>query len=244
MAAVKMNSSTNPPAASRKFKFDLDFEEERIRLEATRQAEAMRQPGHDVGPPQSYSEDEMTQARQEAYQNGYDQGMQEAKQSLEQALSTLLDRTAQKLRLLIDTEERREKSVQETALRMALMAVKKFWPRFQESCGNDLIEATLRESLETNQNEARIVLRVHDSMMDSVIARLDVIKEQQAFAGKVIVLADDNLAAGDCKVEWADGGLERLGRALSQQLDSAIERILATAAAEPLTTSDTERTKQ
>mgnify|MGYP000884286531 FL=1 len=126
---------------------------------------------------------------------------------------------------------------QETALRVAVASLKKFWPQIVQNTGLDVLEKTLREALSNNSTETRMVVRVHDSILDAVIQRLPQIKEQEAFNGKIVVLADANVALGDGKIEWADGGLETLGRGLSQKLDEALERLVATLQ----TTSTTER---
>jgi flagellar assembly protein FliH len=233
MVAVKMNSFTNPPMAkSQKFQFEVDFdlEEERLRTEeATREAEK-RRAMHDLeesAKPLSYSDEEMTREKDTAYRKGMAEGEAKPKQSLEQILADALIRATKDLEALTEKETAREKEAHEIALTMTLSAIKKAWPQIVQSLGQGLVEDTIRQSLELNPNESRIVVRVHDSILDAIVDRLPHIKDGAAFAGKVIVLADDSVAAGDCKVEWADGGLERLSRTLSQQLDDAVTRVLS-----------------
>src|SRR5688572_13518964 len=111
MAAVKMNSSTNPPMnKSQKFKFDIDFdaEEERLRLEAERREEEERKAAREndiAAKVVTYSEEEMARIRDEAYQKGLAEGEAKSNQSLEQAISELVDRAAGKLRMLIEKDE-------------------------------------------------------------------------------------------------------------------------------------------
>jgi flagellar assembly protein FliH len=57
--------------------------------------------------------------------------------------------------------------------------------------------------------EPRLVVRVHEDQFDAVNERVQEIATQRAYAGKVIVLADPDTVPGDCRVEWADGGIER-----------------------------------
>jgi flagellar assembly protein FliH len=228
-----MNSSTNPPMTkSQKFKFDVDFdlEEERLRVEAEKREEEQRRAAvkmEEATKAVTYSEEEMTREKEAAYQKGLMDGEARAKQSLEHAISELVDRVAGKLRFLLEKEEERDRLLKETALTTTLAAIKKIWPQVTMNLGQTLVEDTIRQSLELNPLETRIVVRVHDSMLDAVVERLPQLKDSQAFAGKIIVLADDTVAAGDCKVEWADGGLERLSRTLSQQLDDAMTRVIS-----------------
>lgn len=233
-----MNSFTNPPTgATKKFQFDLDFEieEERLRLEMLRQEEARRQ--MESAPPRIHTEADLEAAKSEGFQRGMQHGLEKSKTELEKVIADLVERTLQSVQELLQQEQERDRMAQETALRVAVASLKKFWPQIVQNTGLDVLEKTLREALSNNSTETRMVVRVHDSILDAVIQRLPQIKEQEAFNGKIVVLADANVALGDGKIEWADGGLETLGRGLSQKLDEALERLVATLQ----TTSTTER---
>ena len=226
-----MNSSTKPPQPARKFNFDTDFqaEDERLRTEMLRQQELENFP-EEVEPvvvAPSFSEDEMQQACRTALEQGIQQGRQEAQQMVESAVLSVLERTLSQMELLLNAEQQRLELAQMIALNTTIATIKKIWPNILQQLGLPLIESTLRQSMEYNPEEPRIVVRVHDSLLDAVVQRLPQLQQQQAFAGKVIVLSDAGVIAGDCKIEWADGGLERLSRTLSQQLDSALERLLS-----------------
>ena len=223
-----MNSSIKPPTSSRKFNFDLDFEmeEERVRLELMRQEELARYVA-DTPAPVQFSEDQLTRAREESYQLGFDQGLSDARKEIEQNLSEILQHVIFKLDSMLTEENARWETAQRLAIATVIATLKKFWPQLLQQLGAQVVEDTIRQSLELNNAEPRIVVRVHDSVLDAVVNRLPHLKEQEAFAGKVIVLADEHVAIGDCKVEWADGGMERLARTLSMQMDDALNRILA-----------------
>jgi flagellar assembly protein FliH len=230
-----MNSSTKPPlnAASpaRKFQFDVDFEqeEERMRIESLRQHEKVlktEEQNHYV-PPQVFSEEEVTVIRDESLQNGIRQGRMESLQEIEQSIAVLSSAIVDKLNELLAGETQREMMAQEIAVKATLVTIKKVWPQVLNKCGLEFVETTIRQSMDNNSEEPRIVVRVHDTMLDAVVKRLPQLQDQQAFAGKVIVISDQTVIAGDCKIEWADGGLDRLSRTLSQQLDAALDRILS-----------------
>jgi flagellar biosynthesis/type III secretory pathway protein FliH len=42
---------------------------------------------------------------------------------------------------------------------------------------------------------------------------------------QIEVMADDNLTAGECRVEWNGGGIEHILRAIQQQIDEALMRL-------------------
>ncbi len=224
-----MNSFTNPPVGTtKKFQFDLDFEleEERLRLEMLRQEENRRQ--KESQPPCIYTEADLESAKSESFQRGLQHGLEKSKAEMEKVIADLIDRVLQSVQVLLQNEQERVRMTQEIAMRVAMASIKKFWPQIVKNTGLDMLEKTLREALSNNPDEARIVLRVHDSLLDAVVQRLPQIKEQEAFNGKIVVIADTNVLPGDSKIEWADGGLETLGRNFSHKLDEALERLVAT----------------
>ncbi|HXW28667.1 MAG TPA: flagellar assembly protein FliH, partial [Xanthobacteraceae bacterium] len=46
------------------------------------------------------------------------------------------------------------------------------------------------------------------------------------FEGRLVVLAEPEIAAGDCRVEWADGGMVRDRAAVERSIDDAVNRYL------------------
>jgi len=239
-----MNSSTKPPLSTpnsaRKFQFDVDFEKEenRMRAESSRHHEQAPPPVVEeqvIVPARIFSEDEANTLRDEAMQSGLRQGRMESLKEIEQSLVLLVNTMNDKLEELLAADYKRLLMTQEIAVRATVLTIKKIWPQILQKFSLELVESTIRQSMDYNSEEQRIVVRVHDTMLDEVVKRLPKLQEQQAFAGKVIVIADQSVVAGDCKIEWADGGLERLSRTLSQQLDAALERILSS-----LSTSNTD----
>lgn len=243
MVVVKMSSSIKPPLEKalekntmkpiRKFQFDADFdaEAEFLRVEEERRVceQETVQETEEVAIPStpSFDEDQLRHAQRESFEKGLQQGREDMRLSLENTANLVLDHIAIKLEGMASEQEKQALAAQELAVRTSAATLKKCWPQIVQHLGLDNIEKTIRQAMEYNAEEMRIVVRVHDTMLDAIVERLYKIQAQQAFAGKVIVLSDDSVVAGDCKIEWADGGMERLGRMMTAQLDRALERILA-----------------
>ena len=54
-----------------------------------------------------------------------------------------------------------------------------------------------------------IVVRVNDAVYATAKEKLDDIARARTFEGRLVVLAEPDVALGDCRVEWADGGINR-----------------------------------
>ena len=86
-----------------------------------------------------------------------------------------------------------------------------------------------------------VVVRVNDALLDTARTNLDDIAKSRGFEGRVVVLAEPTIAIGDCKIEWADGGVIRDSAKTAVAIDDAIGRYLG---ARHSTATPAERLKQ
>ena len=54
--------------------------------------------------------------------------------------------------------------------------------------------------------------------------RLDEIARARGFEGRLVVLAEPDIAPGDCRIEWADGGLSRDRAKTEAVIAEAVDR--------------------
>mgnify|MGYP004704999233 CR=1 FL=1 len=73
-----------------------------------------------------------------------------------------------------------------------------------------------------------VVLRVSQHLFEPIRQRLTELAQKTGFAGKFVLLADDALGPVDCRLEWADGGAERITDRLAREIDAVLERALMT----------------
>jgi|SRR5579871_1261650 len=72
-----------------------------------------------------------------------------------------------------------------------------------------------------------IVVRVNSALYADAKQRLDDIARARGFEGRLVVMSEDNIAPGDCRIEWADGGLKRDRAATEVAIAEAVERYIA-----------------
>jgi flagellar assembly protein FliH len=89
------------------------------------------------------------------------------------------------------------------------------------------IEALARSVIAELRSAPHAVVRVHDSLVDAVKARLDSIAAECGFSGALVVLGEPDIAIGDARLDWADGGAGRDRNELERSIDEAVERFLA-----------------
>jgi len=72
-----------------------------------------------------------------------------------------------------------------------------------------------------------VVVRVDETTYKTAQARLKEIAHMQGFDGRLVVLVEPALAPGDCRIEWADGGLTRDSAATAAAIGEAVSRYVA-----------------
>jgi flagellar assembly protein FliH len=95
------------------------------------------------------------------------------------------------------------------------------------------IAALATECLRHLAASPHVVVRVNDSLHEIAVARLDEIARARGFEGRLMVLAEPEIAVGDCKIEWADGGVVRSAEKTDLAIGHAIGRYLARKAVKP-----------
>ncbi len=72
-----------------------------------------------------------------------------------------------------------------------------------------------------------VVVKIGPEIHDMAKDKLEEIAHARGFEGRLMVQAEDGLAPGDCRIEWADGGVKRDEAATRAMIDDAVTRYVA-----------------
>jgi flagellar assembly protein FliH len=72
-----------------------------------------------------------------------------------------------------------------------------------------------------------VVVRVNDALYADARERIEEIARMSGFDGRLVVLAEPDIRPGDCRIEWADGGLTRDRAATEAAIGEAVGRYVA-----------------
>ena len=73
-------------------------------------------------------------------------------------------------------------------------------------------------------------VRVHASAAYEVRewdTRIELLAAQAGFEGRLVILAEPAIATGDCRIEWADGGVVLDSAAIEAKISELVGRYLA-----------------
>ncbi len=72
-----------------------------------------------------------------------------------------------------------------------------------------------------------VVVRVNEEFHAGAKEKLESIARAHGFEGRLVVMGEADIAAGDCRIEWADGGLVRERAATEATIADAVARFIA-----------------
>lgn len=219
-------------AVVRKFLFDNDFGE--APQSTVGGARAKAAPGGKSTPavpaPPLFTEAEMQgacdAARRQGEESGAARGRAEAVAAFDKQIATALGTIAQQT-AAIAKGVAAEAQAAGRSVDLALAIVKKLHPALVERQGLAEVEAVLGHCLESLKQEPRLVAYVHSARLDALQERLAQLSASSGFEGRVVLIGDDEIGQSDCRVEWADGGVEREAGRIWRTIEEALTRYVA-----------------
>lgn len=166
-------------------------------------------------------------AREEGRKEGLAEGERSAAaraaQAIAKAATNLADHTAA-LNAALDDSRRATLS---EAVTLAASIARKLARHLMEREPAAEIEALITECLASLDAVPHLVIRCNPELADAVreiaMARI----ATSGFSGRLVVLGEPDIAMGDARLEWADGGIVRDATALDAQIDQRIAQFLA-----------------
>ena len=222
--------------STRKFLFDTEFDadvarrrEERLASEALMPREPPPPPEPEEPPPPPepvFKSSDLLQAHEDGYADGFANGKAAAETAVTARLAATLERLADQLEYIVQSAADTAARQREGVIQIGAAISRKLLPELARRQGTSEAEAMLSAVFTELIDEPRMVIRVADDDLDILSEKIDAITTRRGFAGKVVLLAEPSVASGDCRIEWADGGVERDSARLWHDIDLAVARLL------------------
>ncbi len=169
-----------------------------------------------------YTGKQIKTLREESFNAGIAEGEATTERRQAEALQAIAARLAAIAELHVPTLER----VADEAANLAVAVARKVSPALMRRQPLAELEAMLREFLAQLIDEPRVVVRVPDALIDPLSERIDGLAAGCGFAGRVVLLPDAELSGADCRMEWADGGVDRITEDIWRDIEAGIARLL------------------
>jgi flagellar assembly protein FliH len=198
--------------ASAKFLFDQDFAVAREAKPAVSLA------AHEAA---------LREAEAAGHRRGFAAAQAEALAGAEERSATAIERIAAAIEELRDGLAAAQARLESEAIDVAVAVARKLAPALIEREPLAEIAALVTSCVRHLVAAPHVVVRVSQSQEASVAARIEEIARTRGLASHVVVLAEPDIAAGDCRIEWADGGIHRNRAAVEAAIEEAVARYVA-----------------
>lgn len=163
-------------------------------------------------------------AEREAYARGLAAGREEALATETARIADTCTRIVQALAKSVKEADARISARESEAIKLALAFAEKIGGKALEHYPLADIEAAAAACFDEARHAPHAVIRVAPPFVEEVEMRLTAIATERGFAGRLVVIGEPDIAPGDARVEWADGGIVQDRAALLTAITSAVER--------------------
>ena len=199
-------------AAPAKFLFDTDFaapDRVRDRVNAVEVAQ------------------KVADAEARAYRDGYDAALRETRVESDRRVALALETIGVAIKGiaagLSGVEQRMETEAVDVAVAVARKLATELIAREPLGEINSLVADCFAQLVST----PHIVVRINEALYDAAHARIETLAKQSGFAGRLVILAEPDIQTGDCRIEWADGGVVRERAAIEAKISELVGRYIA-----------------
>jgi flagellar assembly protein FliH len=165
----------------------------------------------------------IAQAQAEAYRNG----MVAAEGKIEGRTSAACDRIAQGVAQIAQGLVAIEARLEAESVEVAFAVARKLAPELIATEPFAEISALAAGCFRQLIAAPHVVVRIAEPIYENAHARLEAIAQLHGFEGRLVVLAEPGMGLGDCRIEWADGGLTRDRAATEAAIAEAVTRYVA-----------------
>ena len=203
---------------SRPFLFDTDFGRPRGPSPADAEASAR-------------AEAERAALEAAAYARGLQDGRSEAALQEQARLADALTRVGLAAAGLLNQSDLRDGEREAQALAFAGALARRIAGEALDARPLAAVEEAARSALRHLRGVPHLVLRVSEGLVDEAEALMRRLSREHGFEGRLVVLGEPDMAPGDARLEWADGGVVRERARIEAALDAALSPDFANAEA-------------
>jgi flagellar assembly protein FliH len=166
-------------------------------------------------------------AEARAYRDGYDTAQREAKAESDRRTALALEEIAVGIQGIATRFSGIETRMETEAVDVAVAVARKLCSELIS--GEPLVEISrlVSDCFSHLVSTPHLVVRIHDSLYEAAHERIERLAKQSGFAGRLVILAEPEIANGDCRIEWADGGVVLERAAIEAKINELVGRYMA-----------------
>jgi len=200
-------------AAPAKFLFDMDFSApDRTRERPATPAEIAQK---------------IASAEARGYRDGFDAAQREAKAESDRRSALALEEIGINIRSIAQRFSGIEVRMETEAVDVAVAVARKLCSTLIAAEPLGEITGLVQDCFSHLVSTPHLVVRINESLYDAAHERIERLAKQSGFEGRLVILAEPEIETGDCRIEWADGGVVLERTAIEAKINELVGRYVA-----------------
>jgi flagellar assembly protein FliH len=200
-------------AAPAKFLFDTDFAApERQRERPATTAEIAQK---------------IAAAEANAYRNGYEAAQREARVEADRRMASALEEIKIHMQGVSARVSGVEARMETEAVEVAIAVARKLCSALVAAEPLGEITGLVKDCFAHLVATPHLVVRINDQLYEIARERIEKLGKQSGFEGRLVILAEPDIPTGDCRIEWADGGVVLERAAIETKINELVGRYMA-----------------
>ena len=200
-------------AAPAKFMFDMDF--------------AAPDKAREKPPSAADIAQKVASAEAKAYRDGFDAAQREAKVESDRRAALALEEIGIAIKGIAQRFAGIENRMETEAVDVAVAVARKLCSELIAAEPLAEITGLVSDCFSHLVSTPHLVVRISDSLYEEARERIEKLAKQSGFEGRLVILAEPSIATGDCKIEWADGGVVLERAAIETKINELVGRYMA-----------------
>jgi flagellar assembly protein FliH len=200
-------------AAPAKFLFDVDFSApDKSREKPATPAEIA---------------EKIADAEARAYRAGYDAAQHEARVESDRRIALAMEEISLAIRGIATRFSGIETRMETEAVDVAVAVARKLCAELvaREPLGE--ITALVSDCFSHLVSTPHLVVRINTQLYEVTREKIERLAARSGFEGRLVILAEPEIATGDCRIEWADGGVVLERAAIEAKINELVGRYMA-----------------
>jgi flagellar assembly protein FliH len=165
-------------------------------------------------------------AESQAYRKGFTAGQEQAQAEINQHIANAMGVIASGLDRLHRALDSIEARLETEAVDVAVAVASKLAPELVAREPFAEISALATDCFRQIVNTPHIVVRVSTDVHEAAKEKLEQIARAHGFDGRLMVVPDAAISVGDCRIEWAEGGINRNREETLATINDAVSRYI------------------
>jgi flagellar assembly protein FliH len=168
----------------------------------------------------------LAEAESRGFRDGFEAAEREAAALAARRTVVALEQIGDALNRLARDLTNIERRIEDEAIELAVTVARKLAPELVSREPLAEVCALGTECFRQLADAPHVVVHVSETLLGEARTRLEDIARARGFEGRLMVIAEPEIALGDCRIEWADGGMIRNRAQTDRAIEVAIGRYL------------------